>query len=151
MALNTEVRRPARLRRGRTSQGKSVEDAAYVGPGSNRIKKHDVDALLTSEPDIATAYEHDGWKAAAVVLYRDYLREEGLDPRELRGKNLICTCRLSDPCHADVLLELANGRLLPGWTLIQRLACGRALALGASQLATEPRSDADNPRPFFWP
>ena len=27
---------------------------------------------------------------------------------ELRGKNLACWCRLSDPCHADVLLELAN-------------------------------------------
>lgn len=28
--------------------------------------------------------------------------------RELRGKNLACWCRPGDPCHADVLLELAN-------------------------------------------
>ena len=28
--------------------------------------------------------------------------------RDLRGKNLACWCRLSDPCHADVLLDLAN-------------------------------------------
>lgn len=27
---------------------------------------------------------------------------------ELRGKSLACFCKLSDPCHADVLLELAN-------------------------------------------
>lgn len=27
---------------------------------------------------------------------------------ELRGKNLACWCRLDQPCHADVLLELAN-------------------------------------------
>ncbi|HEX5183627.1 MAG TPA: DUF4326 domain-containing protein [Allosphingosinicella sp.] len=27
---------------------------------------------------------------------------------ELRGKNLACWCRLDAPCHADVLLELAN-------------------------------------------
>lgn len=27
----------------------------------------------------------------------------------LRGMNLACWCRLGDPCHADVLLELANG------------------------------------------
>jgi hypothetical protein len=27
---------------------------------------------------------------------------------ELRGKNLACWCKLSDCCHADVLLELAN-------------------------------------------
>lgn len=28
--------------------------------------------------------------------------------RELRGKNLACWCKES-PCHADVLLEVANG------------------------------------------
>lgn len=27
---------------------------------------------------------------------------------ELRGKNLACWCALDAPCHADVLLELAN-------------------------------------------
>lgn len=29
--------------------------------------------------------------------------------QELRGKNLACFCALDQPCHADVLLELANG------------------------------------------
>lgn len=29
---------------------------------------------------------------------------------ELRGKNLICWCRSGTPCHADVLLEIANGK-----------------------------------------
>lgn len=28
---------------------------------------------------------------------------------ELRGKNLACWCRSGQPCHADVLLELAKG------------------------------------------
>jgi len=27
---------------------------------------------------------------------------------ELRGKNLACWCRLDQPCHADVLLKIAN-------------------------------------------
>lgn len=27
---------------------------------------------------------------------------------ELRGKDLACWCKLDAPCHADVLLELAN-------------------------------------------
>ena len=27
---------------------------------------------------------------------------------ELRGKNLACWCKIGDPCHADVLLEIAN-------------------------------------------
>lgn len=33
------------------------------------------------------------------------------DPRlldDLRGKNLACWCNVGAPCHADVLLELAN-------------------------------------------
>lgn len=29
---------------------------------------------------------------------------------ELRGKDLMCWCPLDLPCHADVLLELANGK-----------------------------------------
>lgn len=28
---------------------------------------------------------------------------------ELRGKDLLCWCPLDQPCHADVLLEIANG------------------------------------------
>ena len=28
---------------------------------------------------------------------------------ELRGKNLACYCKPGDPCHADVLLDIANG------------------------------------------
>jgi len=28
--------------------------------------------------------------------------------RELQGKNLACWCPLDEPCHADVLLEVAN-------------------------------------------
>lgn len=27
---------------------------------------------------------------------------------ELRGKNLACWCKLDQPCHADILLEMAN-------------------------------------------
>lgn len=50
--------------------------------------------------------------AIAVELFREYLRgalrsnPTFLDP--LRGKNLACWCQLGAPCHADVLLELAN-------------------------------------------
>nr|WP_268877778.1 DUF4326 domain-containing protein [Cereibacter sphaeroides] len=29
--------------------------------------------------------------------------------RELRGKDLACWCEPGAPCHADVLLEIANG------------------------------------------
>lgn len=38
--------------------------------------------------------------------FPDWLRQHGLPP--LRGKNLACWCAVGAPCHADVLLELAN-------------------------------------------
>lgn len=28
--------------------------------------------------------------------------------RELKGKNLMCWCPLGEPCHADILLQIAN-------------------------------------------
>lgn len=31
-----------------------------------------------------------------------------LDASELAGKNLACWCPIGEPCHADVLLEIAN-------------------------------------------
>lgn len=33
-----------------------------------------------------------------------------LVPHEFRGRDLACWCRLDEACHADVLLEIANGR-----------------------------------------
>lgn len=51
-------------------------------------------------------------RAEAVALYGAYLLEEaqGLWRQlgELRGKNLACWCPLDEPCHADLLLRLAN-------------------------------------------
>lgn len=29
--------------------------------------------------------------------------------QHLQGRDLACWCQLDDPCHADVLLEMANG------------------------------------------
>jgi hypothetical protein len=47
----------------------------------------------------------------AVKLYREWIntqsRGENLVPL-LRGRDLACWCPLDQPCHADVLLELAN-------------------------------------------
>ncbi len=55
----------------------------------------------------------DGKREAVVAAFWRYLHHEnGAElrnaVRELRGKNLACWCPLDQPCHADVLLELAN-------------------------------------------
>ncbi len=44
----------------------------------------------------------EGW------VMRDRLTDISDVRQELRGKNLACWCSLSEPCHADVLLRLAN-------------------------------------------
>lgn len=52
---------------------------------------------------------------ACVDSFREWLNEstEGSELKpliraKLRGKNLACWCPLGSPCHADVLLEIAN-------------------------------------------
>jgi hypothetical protein len=66
-------------------------------------------------------YSHQlGGRAAAVERFRKPVLPAGfwswggerstIDDvrRELVGKNLACWCPLDEPCHADVLLEIAN-------------------------------------------
>jgi hypothetical protein len=73
--------------------------------------------------EVAAAYKLDraAAQAKAVAMASDWLRGT-LDPtlspgdppsrdtirRELAGHNLACWCRPGTPCHADVLIELAN-------------------------------------------
>lgn len=52
-------------------------------------------------------------RADAVRQFRQYVigrleNGTGYPLRELAGKDLACWCPLDQPCHADVLLELAN-------------------------------------------
>lgn len=67
---------------------------------------------------ILRADEFEIWRGTvedaehAVALYRQYL---GMYPtlraraeEALRGRDLACWCPLDQPCHADVLLEVAN-------------------------------------------
>lgn len=73
--------------------------------------------VVRPEPAVAYAKHHYHDETAAteraVHLYRTYLTErlerESLTIAELSGRDLACWCPLDQPCHADVLLELANG------------------------------------------
>jgi len=42
---------------------------------------------------------------------RSYLKMARRNRRHLTGKNLACWCPLDKPCHADVLLRIANSEL----------------------------------------
>ncbi|SHJ68136.1 protein of unknown function [Roseomonas rosea] len=66
--------------------------------------------------------EHKTQQGAVSAFRRAILNPVGghghlldFDPHEvvaLRGKNLACWCLLHEPCHADVLLEIANRPLI---------------------------------------
>lgn len=49
----------------------------------------------------------------AVDTFREYIKEcpDLIEKakRNLRGKDLACWCAPGEPCHGDVLLEIANG------------------------------------------
>lgn len=117
---------PRRIQRQRTKGYRLPLNAVYVGRPSrygNIVKVGECSAC---------AYDawHDGahipWTAAqAVALFRDYARSQPRrDFAPLRGRDLACWCALCPehrgglylgttcpecaPCHADVLLELAN-------------------------------------------
>jgi hypothetical protein len=74
-------------------------------------------AVLVTRPHskFANPYRvgHEAQDAAeAVSMYRLYLMARpdlvAAARAELRGRTLACGCRPGDPCHADVLLEMAN-------------------------------------------
>ena len=53
--------------------------------------------------------EYEMTPALAIELYRQRFIHDSREIRaELAGRDLACWCPLDKPCHADVLLEIAN-------------------------------------------
>jgi hypothetical protein len=69
------------------------ENAVYVGRGSRWGNP----CIMRDESD----------RADAVAWFEAHVAPK-VDVAELRGKDLACWCPLDQPCHADVLLEIAN-------------------------------------------
>lgn len=49
-----------------------------------------------------------------MIRVTDHALELRRRVHELEGRDLVCWCRLDRPCHADVLLELANKKTQEG-------------------------------------
>ena len=118
--------KPIRIQRKRTKGWKMPEDVVYVGRGSTWGNPYAVGDYLDKGPYAGATVEDN---EMAVFLYREWALEalsgrvlpldDGTIPSakevrfelgKLRGKNLACWCALDQPCHADVLLELANDK-----------------------------------------
>lgn len=96
---------PKRIQRKRTKGWRMPLGTTYVGRPSAWGNPYSVgDACgCADQPDVMDA------ESAVLHFREDTVRnaESGwFSP--LRGRDLACWCPLGQPCHADVLLELAN-------------------------------------------
>jgi len=94
--------KPIRVQRKRSRGWKMPPNTVYVGRPSKwgNIIEFDRDDLEQMEIALQ-AYLY--WVKWMISI-------DELNLNELKGKNLACWCKPGDPCHADVLLAMANGR-----------------------------------------
>lgn len=97
----TEAARPKRIQRQRTKGWQMPENSVYVG----RPSKWGNPFRVGIEGDAEQCVEK---YRALVAINRWAFPNRNDIKRELRGKNLVCWCPLDQPCHADVLLRIAN-------------------------------------------
>lgn len=104
---------PKRIQRKRTKGWRMPEGAIYVGRPTkwgNPFDWQDYYDVFCSESDAkAQAAEYyRKWLAGEIKVW-SLARQWILDNIEqIRGYDLACYCKPDQPCHADVLLELAN-------------------------------------------
>jgi hypothetical protein len=105
---------PKRIQRKRTKGWRMPEGAVYVGRPTEWGNPWTVGTIATIEWPSGrfevSFREVEITPHIAVALYRWAFTPDVEAMRaELAGRDLACWCPLDQPCHADVLLELANG------------------------------------------
>ena len=113
--------RPIRVQRSRAAGWRMPENTVYVGRPTMWGNPHDwqdwrevwKEELPGHGPFSGEVGRDDWCRDRATQSYRQDVLDGELysvlfNVSRLRGKNLACWCPLGSPCHADVLLELAN-------------------------------------------
>ena len=104
---------PKRIQLRRTKGWRKPDGAVVVARPSKWGNPWQVGmALMTHTPTLGGEYvrEFAITPHIAVALYRAAFTPDVDQIRaELAGRDLACWCPLDQPCHADVLLEIANG------------------------------------------
>jgi uncharacterized protein DUF4326 len=96
-----------RIQRKRTKGYRMPEGVVYVGRPTKYGNPYVIGDVNPDTGKVVTP-------SKCLEYYRDYLerRYPGEALREflapLRGKDLACWCRIGNPCHGDVLVELSN-------------------------------------------
>jgi len=90
---------PVRVQRKRVKGWRMPENTVYVGRPTKYGNPYQVSCQATDE---FRKQQIEKYKQSMSVM----LKQDAV--KELKGKNLACFCSLDKPCHADVLLEIAN-------------------------------------------
>ena len=107
---------PKRIQRKRTRGWRMPEGAVYVGrpsiygnpfnygqtPNLRRVAVHMFETWIAQE-----TLDPGKWDGYSRIVPHVALKA-ALARGDLRGHDLVCWCPLNQPCHADVLIELAN-------------------------------------------
>lgn len=102
---------PRRIQRRRTKGWRMPEGAVYVGRPTKWANPWTIHGAreagyLGSDEAVRSLCVHMFSQAMNRGL--PAVSRIAANLAELRGKDLACWCPLDQPCHADVLLELAN-------------------------------------------
>ena len=90
---------PIRVQRKRTKGWRMPPNTIYVGRPTKYGNPYQVSCNQSDEFRIK---QIEKYKSLMSLMLRQDAAEE------LKGKNLACFCPLDKPCHADVLLKIAN-------------------------------------------
>lgn len=98
---------PQRVQRKRTKGWRMPENTVYVGRPTVYGNEFDFRKLGRAE----AVQEYRKWLEQHLAAHT-YMEAH---VEALRGKHLACWCPVNQPCHADVLLKIANERAaMPG-------------------------------------
>ena len=104
-----EAVKPKRIQRKRTKGWRMPENTVYVGRPTKWGNPYRIGDLGKVYLGYDKGYQKIKTVEQALEAYRLLIGHWSENwSEELKGKNLACWCPLNQPCHADILLELAN-------------------------------------------
>jgi hypothetical protein len=108
---------PVRIQRRRAKGWKMPPNTVYVGRGTEFGNPFTLDEAREFH-EFMPPDNGDTPRETAIRWFSEWLAGVPVDIEDrppsidrialLRGRNLACWCALDQPCHADVLLEIAN-------------------------------------------
>lgn len=122
--ISEKMKEPIRIQRKRTKGFKMPTNTVYVGRPSKWGNKFEVREMKDHTFGLFRTGKAHGLYGLKITYYpvkedaikqAIHLFEQNLSSsdiqtirEELKGKNLACFCKEGEPCHADILLKIAN-------------------------------------------